>query len=67
VPLVGLEPDSASVCPGAILGKSLPAGAAKSGAETGQIDPDLARLLDAWPNLPAKDKAAILAILDRVE
>jgi hypothetical protein len=29
-----------------------------------QIDPDLARLLTAWPNLPLAIRAVILAALD---
>jgi len=29
-----------------------------------EIDPELARIIQAWPNLPAPIKAAIRALLD---
>jgi hypothetical protein len=32
-----------------------------------QIDPDLARLIDAWPSLPSAVKRMILAALDTSE
>ena len=41
-------------------------GGAKSGAvapQSGPIDPDLACLIDAWPNLPAPIRAGILAMI----
>jgi hypothetical protein len=30
-------------------------------------DPDLARVLDAWPTLPAPIKAAVLALIQTAE
>jgi hypothetical protein len=30
----------------------------------GAVDPDLARLVEAWPALPPHIKAAVLALLD---
>jgi hypothetical protein len=32
-----------------------------------EIAPDLARLIDAWPTLPAALKAGILAMIDAVQ
>ena len=32
--------------------------------KTSALDPDLARLIDAWPTLPDPIKAAVLALLD---
>jgi hypothetical protein len=37
---------------------------AHSLARETQIDPDLARVLDAWPTLPEHIKAAVLALLN---
>jgi hypothetical protein len=36
---------------------------AKSGALITESDPDLARVLDAWPKLPPHIKAAVLALI----
>jgi hypothetical protein len=33
-------------------------------AHAGPFDPDLARVMAAWPSLPAGLKAAVLAIVD---
>jgi hypothetical protein len=33
-------------------------------SEKTSIDPDLQRVLDAWPTLPAAGRALILAIVD---
>jgi hypothetical protein len=34
-----------------------------SSAEPAPLDPDLARVMDAWPDLPAPLKAAVLALV----
>jgi hypothetical protein len=36
-------------------------------ARESQIDPDLARLIDAWPTLPPTVKRMILAALEATE
>jgi hypothetical protein len=36
---------------------------AQSGPSPHSLDPDLARILDAWPTLPAHIKAAVLAVV----
>ena len=45
-------------------------GGALSGAlsaETGQLDADLARVVDAWPGLSEKFKASILAVVEATD
>jgi len=62
----GTERNSASGILIKGLRNSAEPGAAKSaafGPETGLDDPDLARLVEVWPNLSAADRAAILAIV----
>jgi hypothetical protein len=60
--------------PQVVSGKDLGNPAAESGAESGAVgqstdshgaatDPDLARVLDAWPTLPPHVRAAILALV----
>jgi hypothetical protein len=44
--------------------KSLSFSLAHSLARETQIDPDLVRMIDAWPVLPAALKAGILAMID---
>jgi hypothetical protein len=39
-------------------------GAAQSGAVA--ADPDLARVIDAWPDLPPHIKAAVLALVGSI-
>ena len=41
-----------------------PESLAYSLAHDSQIDPDLARLIDAWPTLPEALRAGILAMID---
>jgi len=36
-------------------------------AESGAVDPDLARILEAWPNLPEPIRRAMLALVNSVE
>jgi hypothetical protein len=44
----------------------LHAGLHERPSEAPPTDPDLARVLDAWPNLPAHIKAAVLALVATV-
>ena len=37
------------------------------GAENGPIDPDLARVIEAWPKLPAAIRAGVLAMIDAAD
>ena len=61
VPPRGLETDAATSSPGNDLRNPSPAGAARSGAVT--ADPNLARVIDAWPGLPPHVRAAVLALV----
>jgi hypothetical protein len=74
----GLEPDSLTGSSGNDLRKSTKTRAAKSGAFVRQngatkgsagdeIDPDLAAIVEAWPNLPQPLRAAVLAIVGSVK
>jgi hypothetical protein len=68
----GFEPLDASQKIDRDLGDLVRGGAAKSGAaQTGKgshggaaEDPDLARVIEAWPRLPAHIRAAVLALLE---
>ena len=49
------------------LGNSPPDGAAESGAvgaASGAADPELARVVEAWPRLPAAVRRAILDLIE---
>jgi len=62
----GLEPKHVTTCGGKDLQNPSPEGGAESGAVSpisGPIDPDLQRVIDAWPNLPEAVKAGILAMV----
>jgi hypothetical protein len=64
----GFEPVSASPYAGKDLGKSLSAGAAKSGAVSADMtpaDPDLADGTAAWPKLPEDVRKGIMALVER--
>jgi len=61
----GNELVSVTSLPGNDIGKSTSAGAAKSGADCGPIDPDLARLVQLWPMLPGHVKDEVLALVER--
>jgi len=66
----GFEPASATADPERVLGQTLSAGAAKSGAilpENTLMDPRLARLVAIWPRLPESARQAIMEILARQE
>jgi hypothetical protein len=58
---VGLEPPAATPVPTDRLRNPGPGGAAESGAVAG--DPELARVVEAWPKLSGHVKRAILALL----
>ena len=63
----GFELDSTTPVLGTNLGNPSSPRAANSGAVSAvssPIDPDLARVVDAWPGLPKDLKSAILALLD---
>ena len=66
MPTVGLEPTDPN--PQGIQSKQVTATPeiplAHSLARESQIDPDLARLIDAWPTLPEAIRAGILALVD---
>ena len=57
----GSEPDAATICTDNNLRQSAVSSAAKSGAV--QPDPDLARIIDVWFDLPAHIRAAVLALV----
>ena len=62
----GPELDSTTPCGQGDLGKSPNPRAAKSGAVDAReapLDPDLAVVIDAWPTLPEKVKAKVLAMV----
>jgi hypothetical protein len=62
----GFEPPTVNPNQGSGLEDSCYAGAAKSGAvfaDSSPIDPDLAKIIDAWPNLPEAIRAGILAMV----
>jgi hypothetical protein len=59
---VGLEPLSATASPVSDLRDKAARRAAKSGAVSD--DPDLARVIDAWPGLPSDVRAAVLALVE---
>ena len=62
----GLELDSVSRCEDKGLEKSTRAGGAKSGAlgaHSDLIDPDLQAVIDAWPTLPEKIRAEVMAVV----
>jgi hypothetical protein len=65
VPLAGLEPVDISTMPVSDLGKTPLPSAAKSGAVLD--DPDLARVVEAWPKLPNWVKAAVLKLVSGQE
>ena len=70
-PLTGygiLSPDATRGNPeeNADLQKGAAPGAAV-GAENGPIDPDLARVIEAWPKLPAAIRAGVLAMIDAAD
>jgi hypothetical protein len=56
----GFELDSVSTIENSKLGDLPGEGAAKSGA----VDPDLSRLLSAWPTLADPIRRAILALVE---
>ena len=59
---MGIEPPAISPQKTALSAE----GGAESGAlttQTGPIDPDLSRILAAWPSLPAPIRAAMLALV----
>ena len=63
----GLEPNGASTSRGKHLGNPPKSSGADSGAEsaeTAPIDPDLAKLIDAWPDLPDAVRKGIVAMAD---
>jgi hypothetical protein len=57
----GFEPPAATRNIAKDLGESAGEGAAESGAVFG--DPDLQRVIDAWPNLPPDIKVAVLNLV----
>jgi hypothetical protein len=67
LPPAGLEPATATTNIDKDLGKLTALSAAKSAALSGELlsDPDLAKVLDAWPRLPEHVKATILAIVQK--
>jgi hypothetical protein len=56
----GSEPFGATPCPGTMIRNPPTGGAAESGAVA---DEDLARVVAAWPNLPAEARRKVLALL----
>jgi hypothetical protein len=70
--LRGFEAISACVTPDNRLGKKTSDGDAESGARPDgdglptSTDPDLARLVAAWPMLPEPIRRAVLALIDSV-
>jgi hypothetical protein len=66
MPLVGLESDSASAdCKTKLRQPASFSGAAEGAfdGKTADFDPDLARVVNAWPSLPEHVRAAILALV----
>jgi len=62
----GLEPKHVTTCGDKDSQNPSPEGGAESGAVSpisGPIDPDLQRVIDAWPNLPEAAKAGIIAMV----
>jgi hypothetical protein len=62
----GLEQDSITGNPDNALRASAFRSAAQSGAvppDVASIDPDLAKIIDTWPTLPAPVRAAMLALV----
>jgi hypothetical protein len=66
VPPVGLEPTDPNLqgIPEKQLTATPENALAHSLAQDSQIDPDLARLIDAWPTLPAAIRMGILAMIE---
>ncbi len=65
--LEGLEPVNVTKRKGNELRDVEDVGGAESGAvetEKAPIDPDLARLIDTWPNLPEAIRAGIVAMVN---
>ena len=63
----GLEFSRLSACSRKELQQSSGAGGAESGSlppDSAQTDPDLRRLVDAWPTLPDAVKADILGMIE---
>ncbi len=64
--VTGLEPDNLTIDGQSKLAKVNKLSGADSGADLPdlpQIDPDLQKLIDAWPELPEHIKAAINALV----
>ena len=62
----GLEPPNVNPCNHSTLRESANQRAAESGAvdaESGDIDPELAAVVEAWPTLPKAVKAGIMAFI----